>query len=293
MGYVKIDPWQKDPGALLLANSPEGEALGYMDLATGTITIETIEHATEVATALKRWYQGHRDAVTQVQAAFAQFEARTTEDSKWIDYALNPPGQETRRRSDALKARVAKYQPRYAKRAEILHLDKGKVWIKNARGEEKIARVLKRMEENGQWKVLHSIPLPGGGDIDHLLIGHDGVVVINTRYYPKAWMTVTPYGIYVSGARTRTYEQVRRQADRASEILTKAARVPIRAIPCVALFNGGLFRPEVRWAGSPKDVIVATNWNLRRALSAADQNLTEEQVTIIYDAARRSTSWVR
>ncbi|MBN2177235.1 MAG: NERD domain-containing protein [Demequinaceae bacterium] len=289
MADIKVNPETSDPPSLLLANSPEGEELGYLDLKTGTITIEAIEHATEVASALTRWYKGNRDAIEHVREASAREQAR--KDAEVVDLSGNRPGHDTHRRAESTWERIRKYEPRYARMPEILHLDKGKPWIKSSKGEEKIARALKKAEKRGQWKILHSVPLPGGGDVDHLLIGRDGVVVVNTRYYPKAWMTVTPYGIYVSGARTRTYEQVRRQADRVSEILTKAARVPTKAVPCVALVNGGLFRPEVRWAGSPKDVIVATNWNIRRALCQVDQGLTETQVKRLYEAARRATTW--
>lgn len=289
MGDIKINPEDIDPPSLLLANSAEGEELGYLNLETGTITIEAIEHATEVAAALTRWYKGNRDALEHVKEISDREKARI--DSKWTDFARNTPGQATRQRAESTWQRIRKNDARYARTPEILHLDKGKPWIKSAKGEERVARALKKTERQGQWKILHSIPLPSGGDVDHLLIGRDGVIVVNTRYYPKAWMTVTPYGIFVSGARTRTYEQVRRQAERVSEVLTKATRIPIKAIPCVALVNGGLLRPEVRWAGSPKDVIVTTNWNIRHALCQVDQNLTEVQVGKIFEAARRSTTW--
>ncbi len=289
MGDINVNPEKVDPPNLLLANSSEGEELGYLDLETGTITIEAIEHATEVAAALTRWYKGNRDALEHVEEISAREKAR--QDSQWTDLTLNTPGTETRHRAESTWKRIRKYESRYARTPDILHLDKGKPWIKSAKGEERVARALKKAERRGQWKVLHSVPLPGGGHVDHLLIGRDGVVVVNTRYYPKAWMTVTPYGIFVSGARTRTYEQVRRQAERVSEVLTKATRIPIKAIPCVALVNGGLFRPEVRWAGSPKDVVVATNWNIRRALCEVEQGLTEIQTTKVYEAARRSSTW--
>lgn len=293
MGYVKVDPWKKDPLRLLLANSPKGEPLGWLDLETGKITIETIDHAAEVATALTRWYQGHRDAEAQIREASARAEELARKEARWRDFAQNQPGQETRRRAEAIWEKIRKNQPRYSRIPEFLHLEKRKPWVKSAKGEERIARILRRMERKGQWRVLHSIPIAGGGDIDHLLIGTDGVIVINTRYYPMAKMAVTPNGVFVDGARTRAHEQARRQAEKVSEALTKAAHLQVKAIPCIALYNGGLVRPGVRWAGSPRGMIVATNWNLRHALCEADQGLTDEQVTTIYEAARRSTTWAR
>ena len=39
-----------------------------------------------------------------------------------------------------------------------------------------------------RWRVLHSVPVEGGRDIDHVMIGPPGVVTINSKHHrPGAW----------------------------------------------------------------------------------------------------------
>ena len=62
-------------------------------------------------------------------------------------------------------------------------------WRIGAAGEVKVGARLNRLRRHG-WRVLHSIPLGRGGDIDHLIIGPGGVFTANTKHHPNARVNV-------------------------------------------------------------------------------------------------------
>jgi hypothetical protein len=57
---------------------------------------------------------------------------------------------------------------------------KYKIWRSGAKGEEKVAKSLKALR--GRYHVFHDVMLPGKrGDIDHVVVGSNGVFVIETK----------------------------------------------------------------------------------------------------------------
>ena len=56
-------------------------------------------------------------------------------------------------------------------------------WRRGAAGERRTARLLDPLERHG-WAVLHDLALPGSrANIDHLVIGPGGVLVIDSKQY--------------------------------------------------------------------------------------------------------------
>ena len=57
---------------------------------------------------------------------------------------------------------------------------KFKIWRSGAKGEEKVVKCLKHL--GGRYHVFHDAMLPGKrGDIDHVVVGSNGVFVIETK----------------------------------------------------------------------------------------------------------------
>lgn len=292
MGDITVNPYPREGTPHhIYANSPDRAKLGEMKLWTSEVIIDVPERASEIATALAQWCQRNPHLVAAARSASGKASRVRPPESE--DYALNKPGQLVRLKAEEERARIRKKSRSVEKLAEILRVDKGQPWIKGAKGEERMARVLKRLERKGTWKVLHSIPLPKGGDIDHLLIGHDGVVVINTKRHWHKKITVGAHDVFVNGAKTDHIAQVRRQAATASTLLSEACGFDVTAIPCVAIYNGGALAPELRFSGRPKGVLIATNWNLPRVLWDAKQGLTDDQVETTYEAARQPSTWTK
>jgi len=78
---------------------------------------------------------------------------------------------------------------------------RGNRWASGARGEEAVARRLKRLRRRG-WVAIHDIDT-GRGNIDHFAVGPGGVVAIETKNHARL-DRVTP----------RMYAQARRNAAR-------------------------------------------------------------------------------
>ncbi|MCF1600603.1 nuclease-related domain-containing protein, partial [Streptomyces muensis] len=86
--------------------------------------------------------------------------------------------------------------------------------------EQTVGEALDRLDSAG-WHTLHSVPLPGGDRIHHLLIGPGGLFALHTLYARKQKVTVTDQTIALG--RRDPYPLLRRlrtEADRATYALT-------------------------------------------------------------------------
>jgi hypothetical protein len=108
-------------------------------------------------------------------------------------------------------------------------------WHKGIEGEERMADLLLLLEEKG-WKVLHSVPCPVGGDIDHLAIGPGGVWAINTKNRPRKRISVTPTGVTESGAPADPdlLPCSRSEAAGAARVLSSSLRRDVKVLPALA-----------------------------------------------------------
>ncbi|MEU7426683.1 nuclease-related domain-containing protein [Streptomyces sp. NPDC040750] len=95
--------------------------------------------------------------------------------------------------------------------------------------EETVGKVLDGLEGAG-WLTLHSVPLPGGARIHHLLIGPGGVFAVHALYARKTRVLVA--GLMVTLGRREAeplLRGLRADADRASYALTAEVR-PVLAL---------------------------------------------------------------
>lgn len=86
--------------------------------------------------------------------------------------------------------------------------------------EQTVGEALDRLDGAG-WHTLHSVPLPGGDRIHHLLLGPGGLFAVHSLYARKQKVTVADPMISL-GRREPTplLRHLRRNADRASHTLT-------------------------------------------------------------------------
>ncbi|WP_371669143.1 NERD domain-containing protein [Streptomyces sp. NBC_00289] len=86
--------------------------------------------------------------------------------------------------------------------------------------EQAVGESLDRLDGVG-WHALHSVPLPGGDRVHHLVIGPGGLFAIHTLYARKARVTVAD-PVVTLGRRDSSplLRRVRADADRASYALT-------------------------------------------------------------------------
>jgi hypothetical protein len=106
-------------------------------------------------------------------------------------------------------------------------------WRRGAAGERRTARLLSRLEQRG-CVVLHDLAVPGSpANIDHLVIGPGGVVVIDSKQY-RGRVQLDPDGLLWHGRHllTMTLRTARWEADQADEVLG-VADVQVAAIVAV------------------------------------------------------------
>jgi hypothetical protein len=106
-------------------------------------------------------------------------------------------------------------------------------WRQGARGERRTARLLAPLERRG-WAVLHDLAIPGSpANIDHLVIGPGGVLVIDSKQY-RGRLRLDGYGLLWHGCHVlvSALRTVRWEADQADEVLG-IADVDVAAIVAV------------------------------------------------------------
>jgi len=292
MATGRLKPYERPHNRSLYANGPNNEKLGRIDLIGRRVyfDVEDPRVIREVATRFVLWASEHPEAFA-LGATVAAPEA----DAPWEDLAKREPGEGLRERVNDERGRLRARSRGWALADRWILRDEGWAgpWLRGIKGKRIVAKLLRKKSiTRDGWRPIHSVPLPGGGDIDHLLMGPGGVVAINTKYHRQARMSVSPRAIYVRGARTEYLDDAREMARRASEVLSRRVGFSVDVIPCVTLCNGrSIWNPSLEVMGRPKDVLVATNWNLPRALWDAEQGLSREAVDAIYDVARKSTTW--
>jgi hypothetical protein len=153
-------------------------------------------------------------------------------------------------------------------------------WRRGAAGERRTGRLLGSLERHG-WAVLHDLAIPGSSaNIDHLVIGPGGVVVIDTKQY-RGRLQQDHDGLLWHGRHLllATLRKVRWAADQADEVVG-VADVQVVAIMAVHGAN-------VPWGRLAADgVIVAPARQVPDLLQALPAILGPERVAWLADRAR-------
>jgi Nuclease-related domain len=153
-------------------------------------------------------------------------------------------------------------------------------WRRGAAGERRTARLLGSLERRG-WAVLHDLAIPGTqANIDHLVIGPGGVLVVDSRQYRgRLWLDADGLLWHGRHQLVATLRKVRWAADQADEVLG-VVDVQILAIMAVHGAN-------VPWGQLTADgVIVAPARRVPDLLQALPAILGPERVAWLADRAR-------
>jgi hypothetical protein len=153
-------------------------------------------------------------------------------------------------------------------------------WRRGAAGERRTARLLAPLERHG-WAVLHDLAIPGStANLDHLVIGPGGVVVIDSKRY-RGRLRLDSDGLLWHG-RHLLVSALRRilwEADQADEVLGVA---DIRVAAVMAVHG-----TKVPWGRLQADgVLVAPAQRLPDLLQALPPILGPERVAWLADRAR-------
>ena len=165
-------------------------------------------------------------------------------------------------------------------------------WRIGATGEVKVGARLNRLRRHG-WRVLHSIPLGRGGDIDHLIIGPGGVFTANTKHHPNARVKVGDRVVFVRGCQVTYIGKALREASRVQAALSSALGRAVLVEPLVIIHGASVFGWLPR---RPRGVKVlpsrAATWWLRLA-GHGSGHLGKADIEALYAAARDPATWRR
>jgi hypothetical protein len=155
-----------------------------------------------------------------------------------------------------------------------------RAWRRGAAGERRTARLLASLERCG-WAVLHDLAVPGSAaNIDHLVIGPGGVLVIDSKPY-RGRLRLDSYGMLWHGRHllVSALGKTRWEADQADEVLG-IAQVQI---PAIVAIHGA----SVPWGRVQADgVTVVPARRVSDLLQALPPILGPQRVTWLADRAR-------
>jgi len=153
-------------------------------------------------------------------------------------------------------------------------------WRRGAAGERRTARLLGPLECHG-WAVLHDLAIPGTqANIDHVVIGPGGVLVIDSKQY-RGRLHLDQYGMVWHGRHLliSSLRKTRWQADQADEVLG-IADIQVAAI--VAIHGA-----SVPWGMLQADgVTIVPARRVPDLLQALPPMLGPERVAWLADRAR-------
>jgi hypothetical protein len=148
--------------------------------------------------------------------------------------------------------------------------------------EQTVGEALDRLDGAG-WHALHSLPLPGGDRIHHLLIGPGGLFAVHTLYARRQRVRVADPLVALGRREPRpVLRRVRADAHRASYALTAEVR------PVLALVGAA----AVTLAVPPREVRVLTDAELPE-LSRPGGVLKPADVEALHAMARDRATWTR
>ncbi|MEU0146899.1 nuclease-related domain-containing protein [Streptomyces sp. NPDC006288] len=153
-------------------------------------------------------------------------------------------------------------------------------------GERRAGAELRRLTRHG-WRVLHSVPLPDGTWIGHLLIGPGGVFAVSTEHHPGASVRIDDGTLRIDDGDPRPYELgASPGARRAGAALAAHCSFDV-PVGTVLLFTGVTALEVV---ATPAGVRVCREREVS-ALAPLTGVLTATQVERVYDVARNREAW--
>ncbi|MFI0237472.1 nuclease-related domain-containing protein [Streptomyces sp. NPDC016845] len=272
---LRVTRWKRYGHDRLYANLPDGTAAGWADVSTGKITVLRAEHRADVIAALTQHLRGRVEAEPQ-----PTLPPLTPTD----DLAANPPGKSL---SDLLAASGPRLLERLVARL-LRRPTEWDSWRKGLAGERRVGSELNRLTRHG-WRVLHSVPLAGNVDIDHLLIGPGGVFSINTKHHHGRPVWVGDDAVRVAHGKPAPYvRKSRAEAKRVARVLDHYCTFPVPVEPVLV------------FVGVTELKVVATQLTVRvyqerqvAALAPLSGALTAEQIEEVHSVARHRQAWNR
>ncbi len=293
-----VRPWARYGHQRLYAETPGGTALGYLDLKTGRYhsddlsNLPLLKHAISehLASGEARTFTSPPPPApgpSEAREATTPAEPGRGSPPGWVDLSATQPGAAARER--ALAEREAQGWLLHGLARLSGARTQERAWRIGADGEQAVAEQLGKL--GPQWRVLHAVRVgERGSDIDHVVIGPAGVFTVNAKHHPHTSIWVGGDTFMVNGQRVPYVRNSRHEADRASRLLTEQAGFPVVAVGVIAVMGA---HKGYTIKKQPEDgrVVVVQRRRVSSYLQSHPVRLSSCQIDVIYDVARRSTTW--
>ncbi|MFF0891398.1 nuclease-related domain-containing protein [Streptomyces sp. NPDC003456] len=252
-------------------NQPDGTKVAWLDRRTGSLELLVEEQRDAVLDALAPYL-----ATSSLPVVHKALRSGN-------DLAGNRPG-------DALQTKVDELAPGFWRwvlarmSGRRLEVDS---WRTGLAGERRVGVELERLAWRG-WRVLHSIPLAGDADIDHVLIGPGGAFCVNTKCHRGARVWVGDDSVRIGGQSYPYVRKSRAEARRASSALTRACGFSVEVQPVLAFVAVA----ELQVVPSLRDVRVLQERDIA-TFKRLKAGWGPDKVELVYMAARDRRTWVR
>jgi hypothetical protein len=159
-------------------------------------------------------------------------------------------------------------------------------WYQGALGEVEVARSLSKL--GPEWTVLHAVPVGAGeADIDHVVIGPNGVFTLNTKNHAGKRIFVGGRTFMVNGVKQHFVRNSEFEATRASRLLSAAVHELIEVTPVIVVVGA-----ESITVGRTAPVVeVRSSGQIGRWLQKRKRVLSYDQVVRIAQAAGQRGTW--
>ncbi|MGY0018654.1 NERD domain-containing protein [Streptomyces sp. cg35] len=265
MSGLRVIPTWRHGQERLYVYGEDGRTLAWYDRDTGRVNLLAESHGEAVLDVLRPFVAGHVTVgppPVPTPAELARLSLHPDD-----DLAPNRPGEAlviALDRDPAPQRRLRTDPRRRALAAQQL-----------------VGEALDGLEGVG-WRTLHSVPLPGGSCLHHLLIGPGGLFALHVLPARKQRVRVSdPMVTLGRGEPDPLLRRLRGEASRASFALTAEVRG--------ALVLVGAGPVEIRPA--PRDVQVLTDDDLE-SFARTGGALKPADVEALFAMARDRTAWV-
>ncbi|GHJ35942.1 nuclease-related domain-containing protein [Streptomyces sp. TS71-3] len=265
MSGLRVVPTRRGGREWVYVCRPDGAHVAWYDREAARVSIVRQGLTEEVLQALRPFLSG--DVTVGPPPAPTASELARLALHPDDDLAPNRPGETLRVALDREPAPARRLRPDPRRRALA--------------AEEAVGEALERMEGAGHH-ALHSIPLPGGDRIHHLLIGPAGLFALHTLPAHRRRVRVAASTVDTGRGRpVPLLDRIRGCADRAAHVL----QVEVR--PVLVLFD-----PQtVQITGAADDVRVVRDSELP-ALGGHGVVLKPADVESLYATARDRHTWL-
>lgn len=277
-GKLGVRRWTKGGHDRVYVSAPGGAEIGWRDLRTGREQLRLPGMWPQFNARIEEWKHEQ-----------PRFGGPSRPDPR----TRGERGQAGRGAGAGPAARAAELQPRNpvlraaARLAGARTADRS--WRAGAKGEVKVGRSLDRLARHG-WRVLHSIELGGGTDIDHLLIGPAGIFTVNTKHHHRARVSVGHTAVFVRGNPHPYPARAVREAARARAALIAASGRPVNVEALVVIYGHARLSGWVRRQPAGAKVLPAraVTWWLRLP---GRHGLSPGDIEDLYQAAGDPATW--